>query len=185
MAAAGTRQHWALEMGGPWAPQPPFLLPPCLHLHSVLFVFCTVKNSVSTCLKPSAIVWNRAGLNKGKSSVSRGRVSWSRVGSWKHQDQTTNSAWDQPEVPQGVRAAALGAAGHLLLLVLPMEHSDFGFWAGSSRLLRLYASVYGAKAKTVNSISKHFNFTLTQEIHLSLKKPVAFTLWTTKGIPCG
>lgn len=85
----------------------------------------------------------------------------------------------------GVQEAALGAAGHLLLLVLPMEHSDFGFWAGSSRLLRLYASVYGAKAKTVNSISKHFNFTLTQEIHLSLKKPVAFTLWTTKGIPCG
>lgn len=47
VAAGGMWQHWALEMDGPWALQPPFLLPPCLHLHSILFVFYTVKNSVS------------------------------------------------------------------------------------------------------------------------------------------
>lgn len=94
--------------------------------------------------------------------------------------------WDQLEVPQGVGKAVLAAAGNLLLLlVLPVEHSDFEFWAGSSRLLRLYASVYGARAKAVNSISKHFNFTLIQGIHLSLKKPVAFTFGITKAIPCG
>lgn len=34
--------------------------------------------------------------------------------------------WDRPEVPQGVGKAVLGAAGHLLLLlVLPVEHSDW------------------------------------------------------------
>lgn len=115
--------------------------------------------------------------------MSRGRVNWSWAVGWKHRAQTTNSGISQKFLGDG--GAISRAAGHLLLLlVLPVEHSDFGFWAGSSRLLRIYASVYGARAKAVNSISKHFNFTLIQEIHLSLKKPIAFTLWTTKAIPC-
>lgn len=59
------------------------------------------------------------GLNKGRSSVSRGRASWSQVEGWKHQDQTTNSVWDQPPVPQWVGEAALGAAGHAVAISSP------------------------------------------------------------------
>lgn len=87
---------------------------------------------------------------------------------------------------RGWGAAVLGVAGNLGLAVLFMECN--GLWMlsrQSYRLPRHYASVYGTKTEAVNSISKHFNFILIQEIHLSLKKPVAFTLSATKAIPCG
>lgn len=138
-AVLGPGDRWTITRGSGLH----FLLPPYLHLHSIPFIFHTVKNSISTRLKPSATIWHCMGLNKGRirgSSVSW--VNWSWVLGWKHQNQTTNSFWFQPQVPQEVGKAILGAAGHLLLLlVLPMEHSEFGFWAGSSRLLRLYASI--------------------------------------------
>lgn len=60
LSPSGRRQGWDVAAPGPgdgWA-MAPFLLPLCLHLHSVLFVFCTAKIRVSTRLKPSATICN-------------------------------------------------------------------------------------------------------------------------------
>lgn len=175
-----------MEMAGLQSTQHPFLLSPCLHLQLILLVFCTVKNSVSEYLKNTAIARNSTALNKSKSSVRRERVNWSQGVGWEYQDPACKLCLRSARNSSGVGEAVLGVVGNLQLAVLFMECSRLWILSRQSyRLLRLYASVCSTKAKAVNSISQHFNFILIQEIHLSLKKPVAFTLTATKAIPCG
>ncbi|XP_050171732.1 uncharacterized protein LOC126640189 [Myiozetetes cayanensis] len=172
------------RLGGSRAPQPPFLLSPCLHQHSVLFVFCTVKNCEHV-LKTHGYrqePWGVKQRQKQREQEEGRLVPGSEV-------ETQRS--ELKFCLESARSSSGGGGGSSGGCWTPAINSHRVQWLcslgrRSYRLLRLCASVYGANAKAINSISKHFNVTLIQEIHTPLKKPVAFTLWATmKNLPTG
>lgn len=153
-------------------------LSPGLPLHLVPFAFCTAKNSVSKylqyrrrrefhCVKQKQ---KQHEEREGKLVPSSGlEVSRSRLQIISEISQKSISVGSSLLETSAAQGSLHGVRQALI----------------RSRLLRLYASVYGAKAKAGNSIGRRFDFILIQDIHSSLKKPVAFTLSTTKAIPLG